>query len=604
MAERLLSLIRQSLQSYVRGQFDWQQLVDSIRSAVATENASRQAVEYELDSAAREGLISQEIVAALKTAVMHEGRQDETVIPGRSASGAASQGSGKPLPDATAIGVDPDKIQTQERLPRSPVDDVQQPRSAEPHGSGAADNASSSAEVTVGMVINSRFRLVEVLGEGGMGVVYRALDERRREARDKNQYVAVKVLGNVFKQHGKAWIGLQREAGRAQTLAHPNIVTVYDFDRDGDIVYMTMELLEGEPIDRLIARHAKRGGLPYSEALPIVRGMCAALKHAHEKEIVHSDFKPSNVFVVTSGAVKVLDFGIAREARSPGTSKSDTIFNAQAEFGALSPAYASPEMLLGMEPDARDDIYALACVTYKLLSGEHPFQNTPGHHAMHAAMRVKPISGLRRRPMSALRRGLAFRREQRSRSVEHFIGEFEQPKFFNQRRRRAAAIVGAIALVAGGYGIYYWSQHCERLNETFVTSLMQGEDRLSAQSDLWETAEEAEEARRDLRQTAAVSIAAARQIINNHDSPDTFDAGQLAENSDFSAYGLFSQALEIDRSSEAAARGILTIVELFVADASRQLEAGNVVEAGERIDFASEIFPEHCGLNRLVKAMP
>ncbi len=106
-----------------------------------------------------------------------------------------------------------------------------------------------------GSVVKDRFVLEEKIGQGGMGTVYKARDRRKEEAQDRNPYVALKVLNEDFKRHPRSLQALQREARKAQALQHPNIVTVYDFDRDGTNVYMVMELLEGEPLDRLIRRH-------------------------------------------------------------------------------------------------------------------------------------------------------------------------------------------------------------------------------------------------------------------------------------------------------------------------------------------------------------
>src|SRR5690606_619510 len=147
-----------------------------------------------------------------------------------------------------------------------------------------------------------------------------------------------------FKRHPESLKALQREARKAQNLAHPNIVTVYDFDRDGANVFMVMELLEGEPLDRFIRRHAS--GLPFSEALPITAALCRSLGYAHRHGSVHSALKPGNAFVTRSGAIKVLDFGIARAAKhqDEDASGDQTLFDA-GTLGALTPAYASCEML-------------------------------------------------------------------------------------------------------------------------------------------------------------------------------------------------------------------------------------------------------------------
>jgi serine/threonine protein kinase len=282
-------------------------------------------------------------------------------------------------------------------------------------------------KITSGSVLKDRFQLDDVLGIGGMGTVYRGRDLIKVEARDKNPFVALKVLNEDFKQHPDSFIALQREASRQQRLAHPNIATVYDFDRTrGGTVFLTMELLEGDPLNNIIKKQVRvKGGLPFDEALTMIKGLGNALIYAHERGIVHSDFKPGNCFQTNDGVMKVLDFGIARAVKNPLQGDGEkTLFDA-AKLGALTPAYASAEMLEGEEPDPRDDLYALACVAYELLTGKHPFNKLPANSARDNNLVPNPIKGLKRRQHKGLMRGLAFAREDRSQSVEQFLIELE-----------------------------------------------------------------------------------------------------------------------------------------------------------------------------------
>jgi hypothetical protein len=123
-----------------------------------------------------------------------------------------------------------------------------------------------------GSVIKKRFVLETLLGKGGMGIVFGAIDRRKEEARDPNPRVALKVLNADFQRHPQAFMALQREARKAQTLAHPNVVTVFDFDRDGEAVYMTMELLQGRSLDSM-TRDARGKGMKREIALPVIRGI-------------------------------------------------------------------------------------------------------------------------------------------------------------------------------------------------------------------------------------------------------------------------------------------------------------------------------------------
>jgi hypothetical protein len=285
-----------------------------------------------------------------------------------------------------------------------------------------AENHPAAAPLTAGCVLRDRFVLEEVIGSGGMSVVFRALDRRREEAQDRQLHVAIKVLGDEFKRHPDALRALQRESRKTQRLAHPNIASVYDFDRDGSNVYMVMELLVGEPLDELLRR---RGGVPLerSDAMRKLREMGAALSHAHGLGIVHSDFKPSNAFVTRSGETKLIDFGVARATKSRRADSQTvlTVFDA-GKLGAMTLAYCSPEQMLGdADPDPMDDVYALGVVAYELLSGRHPFLGRSALEAQHKRMVVEPINGLSAEQNAALRAALAFHREERTTSVDELL---------------------------------------------------------------------------------------------------------------------------------------------------------------------------------------
>ena len=224
-----------------------------------------------------------------------------------------------------------------------------------PTGTGWADPAASaqaiSSNMGPGSIIKHRFKLLEVLGIGGMGKVYKGIDLLKEEARDKNPYVAIKLLNDDFRDHPEAFISLQRESSRQQKLAHPNIATVYDFDRlggPGTPVYITMELMEGTPLNDYIKKTVKKqNGLPFKEAFEIIRQLGAALAYAHDRRLVHSDFKPGNAFLCKDGVVKTLDFGIARAVKNPVTGEGEKTLFDPGKLGALTPAYASLEMLQG-----------------------------------------------------------------------------------------------------------------------------------------------------------------------------------------------------------------------------------------------------------------
>ena len=311
-----------------------------------------------------------------------------------------------------------------------------------------------TAPLSCGSVLKDRFELLEELGRGGMGVVYRALDRRTAELNDQHCYVAIKVLNDDFKRHPLAVRALQREARKAKSLSHPNIVRVYDFDRDGGAVFLVMELLSGGSLDQLLRSDGSHG-LRLPRVKNIVKALGAALSYAHQEGIIHSDFKPSNAYITDEGAVKVLDFGIARAvpaSEGSGGRGDHTTFDA-ATLGAVSPPYASVEMLTGEQPDVRDDVYALALVTYELLTGDHPFNRIDALKALGARLEPQPVRGLSRAQWHALQQGLSLERKDRTPSVETFV-----TSFLEARRPTVVWWVAgaAVSVVTIGLATFSW----------------------------------------------------------------------------------------------------------------------------------------------------
>jgi serine/threonine protein kinase len=222
-----------------------------------------------------------------------------------------------------------------------------------------------------------------------------------------------------------------------------------------------MEVLEGKPLDEVIK--ANPSGLTHANAFAINRGLCLGLAYAHNKNIIHSDFKPGNVFLTDDERTKILDFGIARAAPASAfgngpsykfshTQTHESQDNQEADFdagqlGALTPAYASCEMFEDADPHPADDVYALAVVLYQLLTGEHPFKGAPAPAARDQGLTPAPIPGLKRRQWKALQRGLAFSREARSQHAAEFLADIEgSPKL-----RLALAASVLLLGVTGGY---------------------------------------------------------------------------------------------------------------------------------------------------------
>jgi len=295
-----------------------------------------------------------------------------------------------------------------------------------------------------GVTLKERFVLLEKLGQGGMGVVFKAKDLLKVEAQDKDPYVAIKVLTDAFKKYSGSFIALQREASKAQRLAHPNIATVYDFDRDANTVFMTMEYLKGKPINQLI-KELPNKPLKIDHALHIIEELSSGLAYAHEKQLIHSDFKPGNCFLLNDGQVKLLDFGIARASTQTEEERDNTMFD-PAKLCAVTPAYATPEMFAGMNPDPRDDIYGLACVAYQLLAGgKHPYNKVASPKIKELGIKPKPVKGLNRKQQKTLLKALSVNREERIETVKQFADGMRSRKSHAKHIILAALFVFVIS---------------------------------------------------------------------------------------------------------------------------------------------------------------
>jgi predicted Ser/Thr protein kinase len=331
-----------------------------------------------------------------------------------------------------------------------------------------------------GCVINNRFVLEAEIGKGGMGVVFAAVDRRKQEACDPNPHVALKVLSADFQRHPQAFMALQREARKAQNLAHPNVVTVFDFDRDGDVVYMTMELLKGRSLEKIV-KEARDVSVPAAVGLPIIRGLAEGLAYAHRKGIVHSDLKPGNVFITEDGTPKILDFGIARAIPSSAAHDKNDVFDA-GSLGAYTEAYATDEMVDGGDPHPADDMYALGIIAYELLCGRHPYLRHSAPSARELGIRPESLRGLKRNEARAIAACLSFERERRPTDAAEFLKLFRGGSAL--LRASIAAIV-VLVIVAGwlsyqnyvesGPAIAFSALSIEQ-QETFRERMAQGDE--------------------------------------------------------------------------------------------------------------------------------
>ncbi len=444
-------------------------------------------------------------------------------------------------------------------------------------------------EIGVGTTLQHRFVLEQTIASGGMGVVYKARDLRKEEAQDREPYVAIKVLTENFKQHPDALISLQRESKKAQKLAHPNIVTVYDFDRDGDTVFMTMEYLKGQSLAQLNRNIASKG-ISTERVLSIINGIGEGLAYAHKQHIVHSDIKPGNIFITHDGTVKLLDFGIARACKQAGSTQQDkTVFNFNesdsavtaettdatifdpSSLGALTPAYASCEMLEGLEPDPRDDIYAIACITYELLTERHPFNKLPAIQARD--LNIKPVQpvNITREQWKGLLHGLAFNRNERVPSIEQFIESIAP------RSRKPLVVRGLIAsslfALIAITGFNYFSNLAPNSIITPSASV---------------------EIEKEVVKLSPKELKKIDNLIENAEV--NLLVGRLTEPPGSNASDSYKEVLKLQPGNRKAKKGLEKIAEQYFKQAQYFFNNGDTAQANMHLQTGLHVLPNHQGL--------
>ncbi len=228
----------------------------------------------------------------------------------------------------------------------------------------------------------AHYRISTAIGAGGMGEVYRATDTRL--ARE----IALKVLPPAMANDPDRLARFQREARAVAALNHPNVVTVYSVEEFDNVNFITMELIEGEPLDRLISAN----GLPSDRLIEIAGAVAEALAAAHEKGIVHRDLKPANVMVTKEGRVKVLDFGLAKDVSGEAANGATMASAGYTQVGMVmgTPAYMSPEQVSGRPLDHRSDIFSFGVMLHEMATGRRPFEGNSSAELISSILRDSP----------------------------------------------------------------------------------------------------------------------------------------------------------------------------------------------------------------------
>jgi serine/threonine protein kinase/Tol biopolymer transport system component len=309
------------------------------------------------------------------------------------------------------------------------------------------------------------YSIVAPIGAGGMGEVYRARDSRL--GRD----VAIKVLPDAMTNDAQALARFEREARAVAALSHPNILVLFDVGADRGIHYAVTELLEGETLRERLSRSA----LPWRKTIELGVALAEGLAAAHDKDIVHRDIKPGNIFLTNDGQVKILDFGLV--LRQPSLALGDeTVTSGNTELGAVmgTVGYMSPEQARGEKADARSDIFSLGCVLYEAVTGRRPFQGKTAADTLAAILKEDPptISDTGKQVPAELERViercLAKNAAQRFHSAHDLAFALrvltsvggEKPGVVQQAPQKARGplpmTIAAAVVILAALGLFYW----------------------------------------------------------------------------------------------------------------------------------------------------
>ena len=271
----------------------------------------------------------------------------------------------------------------------------------------APTDSHSHGAIAIGRVLRERYVILEKLAAGVRGTVFRALDRYRTTLAGVERQVALKVMFTGEQDPDQTLRDLAEELRAVQSLSHRNIVKVFELDRDADVIFFTMELLDGELLSDLLERMSA-SPMHRTHAWQIIRQLVAGLQHAHERGVVHGDLTPQNVLIMRSGELRILDFGSRSTGLQVGRSSGIS-------------AYASCELLEGRTADPRDDLYALSCIAYEVLTGVHPFEHRTALLARNFGVKAMRPAGLGNNQWKALRTGLAWHRAGRSMSAHAWL---------------------------------------------------------------------------------------------------------------------------------------------------------------------------------------
>lgn len=309
-----------------------------------------------------------------------------------------------------------------------------------------SDDATQTGEhrvLAAGTVLAGRYEILELVGMGGMGIVYRARDRRL------DVEVAVKLLNADRAADPETLARFERELVLARQVSHPSVVRIHDIGQDGDLHFLSMDFVPGRSLKSVLE---EEGPMPAEWVAAVGRDLAAALAAAHDKGVVHRDLKPANVLMDEEGRARITDFGVARSLSGRGPTRTGHVLG--------TPDYLSPEQALGEQVDGRSDIYALGLLLYEMVSGELPFSTDSADESLAQRLAGRPRDLTRTGAdvpawlERVIGRCLARDREDRYQDARDLEGDLERHAATRARRRQSwrVAAVGAVVL-AGLLGL-------------------------------------------------------------------------------------------------------------------------------------------------------
>ncbi|EDP65183.1 Serine/Threonine protein kinase [alpha proteobacterium BAL199] len=321
------------------------------------------------------------------------------------------------------LDIPPDQNQVDETVLRGvesepPVDPIANDDPDTASGTEVEAESSPDSELPKGTLCANRYVIEDPIAVGGMSTVYRAIDDRN------GQLVALKVLRSSLVDDPNMVETFAREADNAWSLSHRGFVKVLAQGWIDAQPFLALEYLEGQSLSTAMRREFATGA-PWPVARRILTRIGSAIAHAHARGLVHADLKPGNIFLLENGDPRILDLGAAQVVH--GEARLDQERDRDVSGGALTPAYASAEMLLGASAEPRDDIFSLAVIGYELIAGRHPYDRYTADRARHLDLRPTRPPGLPAQAWRTLRRGLELRRSSRPHKMRAFVAGLQTP---------------------------------------------------------------------------------------------------------------------------------------------------------------------------------